>query len=266
MSSTDLPGSFYTFDGMGFMSTLATRGAWSLEHQHGGAPAALLSRALELESKQSPVPMSASRLTVIFHRPVPVERFEIQIEPVRTGRKVRITRAHLKDGKGKIVASAEGLFVRRLRGITPETPTLRDDAKPADCPAWTFPFCDPKVMGYHHAMEMRVLHGVHGKGKMGVWLRPRIPLVPGETMSSLQRVALSGDSSNGISAGVDFKDFTFLNADLTIYLTREARGEWVGVDAETRFGPDGLGVARSTLIDEHGVIGNAAQGLVVERR
>ena len=267
MSNTEtLPASYYVFNGTYFESTIATRGPWSLEHQHGGPPSALLARSLELEAKQSPVPMLCSRFTVLFHRPVPIEHFEIAIEPVRTGRKVRITRAHLKDAKGKIVASAEGLFMRRVPGASPETPHTRTDPAPDSGPDWMFPFCDPAVVGYHQGMHMKVLHGVHGNGKMGVWMRTRIPIVAGETPSPLQRIAIAADSGNGISAGLDFEKYTFLNPDLTVYLTREARGEWIGVDAETRFGPDGLGLASSVLLDARGVIGSGAQGLVVERR
>ena len=58
----------------------------------------------------------------------------------------------------------------------------------------------------------------------------------------------------------------FLNPDLTVLLHRLPVGEWVCLDAVTRLGPDGVGLAESLLFDEQGPIGRSAQTLLVERR
>jgi len=89
-------------------------------------------------------------------------------------------------------------------------------------------------------------------------------VVDGETPSPVQRVVAAADFGNGISAELDFRTALFINPDLTVSLTRPPEGEWVCVDARTRFGAPGLGTAESVLWDVDGRIGRAVQDLLVE--
>jgi hypothetical protein len=43
-------------------------------------------------------------------------------------------------------------------------------------------------------------------------------------------------------------------------------GEWVCLDARTCLGPNGCGLAESTLYDVHGLIGRATQSLAIRAR
>jgi hypothetical protein len=94
----------------------------------------------------------------------------------------------------------------------------------------------------------------------------RVPVIPGEVPSPLQRVVCAADSGNGTSVALDIANYTFLNPDLTVSLARELVGEWVGLDATTRFGADGIGLAESALLDVEGHVGRGLQSLIVERR
>ena len=60
--------------------------------------------------------------------------------------------------------------------------------------------------------------------------------------------------------------FAFANADLTMYLHRLPRGEWVAAESATTVQESGIGLTRTTLHDEHGVIGVAQQGLIFKPR
>lgn len=259
-----LPPAFWLPEGDAFRATVATRGPWSMEHQHGGPPSALLARALELDAQKAPVPLRAARITVAFHRPIAIDLFRVTVEPVREGKKVRVARAHLVDASGRTVATAEALFVRRadigVAATTDASPT-----PPEECAPYEFPFFGAPV-GYHTAMETRLLGGTFGSGKMALWFRMRVPVVPGETPSALERVMCAADSGNGTSVALDLADYTFLNPDVTVLLARELEGEWVALDATTRFGGDGIGLAESALLDRGGLVGRALQPLVVERR
>ena len=104
-----------------------------------------------------------------------------------------------------------------------------------------------------------------GAGDAAAWARPRIPLVPGETLSGLQRAVLIADSGNGISAALDWDRWSFVNVDLAVHLSRAVRGEWVLLDARTRYEPGGTGLATSELHDVDGAIGAGAQTLVISR-
>jgi hypothetical protein len=92
------------------------------------------------------------------------------------------------------------------------------------------------------------------------------PLIEGETPSPYQRVAVAGDSGNGISAALDFARYVFLNCDLTINLFRRPEGEWACLKARSLFGDNGCGLAESALYDERGLIGRATQSLAVRER
>ena len=67
-------------------------------------------------------------------------------------------------------------------------------------------------------------------------------------MSGLQRVALVGDSASGISSVLSWDEWTFLNVDLDVHLSRPVQGEWVLLDARTTLGTHGAALARSTAL------------------
>jgi hypothetical protein len=102
-------------------------------------------------------------------------------------------------------------------------------------------------------------------GPATVWLRRRHPLLPGETPSPLVRVLAAADSGNGVSAALDYRRWLFINADLTVYLTRPLAGEWVALEAATTMA-DGVGLATSVIHDEQGPVGRGLQALFVDRR
>jgi Thioesterase-like superfamily len=96
-------------------------------------------------------------------------------------------------------------------------------------------------------------------------MRMRHPLVPDEPPSPLCRVLAAADSGNGVSAALDYHRWRFINPDLTVYLMRPPTGEWVALEAATTVAA-GVGLADTTLHDERGPIGRAAQALFVDRR
>jgi len=104
------------------------------------------------------------------------------------------------------------------------------------------------------------------RGPCAIWFRLRHPIVAGEAPLPAERVAVAADSGNGISAILDIRKFLFVNTDLTINLLRQARGEWVCIEARTLLGPDSSGLAEARIYDEQGLIGRSTQSLVVRLR
>ena len=43
----------------------------------------------------------------------------------------------------------------------------------------------------------------------------------------MQRLAAAADFPNGIASELDYTEFVFINPDLTLYVEREPRGEWI---------------------------------------
>lgn len=77
---------------------------------------------------------------------------------------------------------------------------------------------------------------------------------------------VAADSGNGISWVLPFDTHLFVNTELTVHLVRMPEGERVCLDARTRIGAEGIGLAESVLWDERGWIGRGAQSLLITRR
>jgi hypothetical protein len=116
-------------------------------------------------------------------------------------------------------------------------------------------------------MEWRALRGSFEEpGAATIWARQQVDLVAGEAPSPLQRLLTVADSGNGVSNRLDPREWWFINTELTVHLHREPDGEWIGLDAATVIGPNGIGTALSTLHDVHGPVGGGSQALLVRPR
>jgi hypothetical protein len=116
-------------------------------------------------------------------------------------------------------------------------------------------------------MSLRAARGRFGSpGPGAIWYRVDRPIVEGAPVSQAMRTMAAADFCNGTSPVLDFREWTFLNADLTVNFSREPSGDWILVDAESWIGPDGAGLAMARLADERGYFGRAIQTLVIERR
>jgi hypothetical protein len=116
-------------------------------------------------------------------------------------------------------------------------------------------------------IEMRVAKGgFRIPGPAAVWYRATRPIVADGAISPLMRAVIAADFCNGTSSVFDMKDWTFINADLTVSLGREPVGEWILLDAETWVGPDSVGIAAARLADTKGYFGRAVQSVIFEKR
>jgi hypothetical protein len=247
---------FFEPDGDGFVATPLTRGPWDKNAQHGGPPAALLARAIE---QQLPPELRLTRLSLDLLRPVPIGPVQPRAT-VRLGSRV---------ARAQVVLEADGVEV--ITGvahrtgdldIAPETPGAPLPPPEDGTPGGFFPL--PWDEGYHTAMSWTFVKGGWDQlGAAQVWLRQEVPLVAGEDPSPAQRTLVVADAGNGVSAAVDFGRFSFVNADLTVYLHRQPSSEWIGMDARTTVHPTGVGLATTTLHDLDGPVGTGNQSLVV---
>jgi acyl-Coa thioesterase superfamily protein/acyl-CoA thioesterase superfamily protein len=266
---TDTRHAFFVSDGDRFVATEHTRGPWSVEHQHGGPPSALLARAVERAVADDPA-FQIARLSVELMAPVPIATFQVTSNVLRAGRKVRRIEATLSSD-GRLLARATGLAVRADPVVLSSAPAQDPHETPAPPEAgkpWGFPvfLSEHARIGYGTAVDARCVRGGYGENPTSVWIRSRVALVAGEPPSALQRVMIAADSGNGVAVVLDPERFTFVNADLTVYLHRPLEGQWVCLEAVTAPEPTGIGVTRSRLFDRRGSIGYALQALVVEAR
>lgn len=252
----------YERDGEAYVGTVLSRGPWDPNAQHGGAPAALLARELERESGE----LGLVRLTYEFLRPVPLDPLTIATRVVRPGRRVQLTEATLEAG-GKAVCRALGLAVARPEGSAPRVEPAGEPLPPPYGvePSGSPPGARPMFGG--DGVELRFVKSAWEEpGPAAAWIRLKVPLLAGEEPTPIQRAAAAADFGNGVSAALDWHSNVFINPDLTVYLARPPRGEWVGLDSRTAVETDGVGLAESVLHDADGVIGYAAQALLVGPR
>lgn len=259
----------FRLDGDVVHPTALARGPWSKEAQHGGAPAALLARAVERFDGGEQ--MVVVRVTVELMRPVPIAPLRVATRLARPGKKVQLVEASLIVVEtGLEVARAIGLRLRHDDVPLPEG-TMPTGTPPA--PAAGFqsrpPWADQVAYEAFHsgAIEMRFVRGSFTEpGPATAWIRLHVPLVAGEATSALSRVAAAADFGNGISWLLSRVDgYRFINPDLTIYLHRHPVGEWIALESTTLPDPHGVGLAESRLYDERGPIGRSVQSLLIER-
>jgi hypothetical protein len=253
-------GAFFAQESGRFVPSEATRGPWDPDAQHAGPPSALLGRAIErCEPRDG---MRVGRVTFEILRPVPLEPLTVEARVVRPGRSVELLEGSLSGPDGELMRARAW----RLQAGDVELDGPADPAPPgpAEGAAGDF-FPTGQPVGYHTAMEYSFVKGAFLEpGPATVWMRMRMPLIAGEQPTPLQRVLIAADSGNGVSAALDWREYLFINTDLSVHLLRPPAGEWVCLDAITHV--DGLGLSDTALWDERGRIGRAAQTLLVRRR
>lgn len=238
-------------------------GPWDPRMQHGAAPSSLVVWAAERIA--TPSDMRIARVTVDLMRPVPLAPLTVETEVLREGRKIQLCAVRLR-AEGVLVVAATVLKVRRLALPLPddlpeEKVTLPGPDQAPEDPA---KFSNsPFVTG----MSLRTARGKFGvPGPGAIWYRVDRPLVEGSHVSQAMRAVAAADFANGTSAALDFRHWTFLNADLTVSMAREPVGDWILLDGESWIGPDGAGLAMMRLADTRGYFGRAVQSLVIEKR
>jgi hypothetical protein len=283
--------SIFERDGELFLPTGHARGPWSTESLHGGAPAALFAGAFE--RMEPGAELRIARIGVEYLRPLTFAPLELSTGIARPGRRVQELTGELRSA-GEVICRASALRVQSVpEGLpSPAEESPRGDGDgdgdggegappippippwpPAKLPGPSA--ARPAKFALNRtdeesfaatAMEMRWFGDPWSLGPGRVWMRMRLPLLAGEALTPLMRAAAVADFANGASAALPFDRYLFINADLTIHLARQPRGEWIALDARTVLEPGGSGLSDSVLHDEHGPFARAFQTLVVQLR
>ena len=257
-----MPDPVFHLDGDVLVPTELARGPWDPNGQHGGPVAAALVRAIEGCEPEDDI--FVMRMVVDLLRPVPLTPLRTEATLTRGGKRVQLVDAALLDGD-ELVARASAWRRRGTELGTPGSVHAVAMAAGPDAGVLWRPRMDG--VGFWRAVEWRFVSGeFEGIGPSGGWCRLTAPLFDAEEPTPLQRTVVAADFGNGISAELDFFRYLFINVDLAVHLHRLPHGEWIGVDAASSVGPDGAGVARTTLHDVTGPIGGGVQQLYVDRR
>ncbi|MEQ8347673.1 MAG: thioesterase family protein [Sneathiellaceae bacterium] len=238
-------------------------GPWNPEMQHGGPPAAMMAWAAE--RLPAAAPMRVARLNIDLLRPVPLKPLKLASTVVREGRKIQVS-LHSLSHDGKEVVRATALKIRSDDSLgeieTGAPPDLPPPEAGTDVSA-----AIRTSSGFGSGVSMREVRGrFREPGPAAIWYRLDRPILAGQETSALMRAAATADFSNATSALLDFRQWTFINADVSLHLARPPRGEWILLDGESWYGPDGAGLAMTRMADRDGYFGRSVQSLVLERR
>ena len=250
-----------------FAATDLVRSTWSAAIQHAAPVSALLVRALERCAHRDDTRLS--RVVLDLLGPVPAEGdFWVRANVEREGKQIELVSAEMlglgPDGQPRPVAKASGWRFHQTDThdvVRAGQPPLRAVSEGNDRNlSKNF---DPN---YVHSLEWRWLTDPLNDGPGESWIRPMVDLVKGETMTPLERLFAVADDANGVGTKIDITKWTFLNTDLAVHVFRIPDGEWIGIRAETNYGPDGVGTTVGTLFDEQGAVGSIQQSVLVRRR
>ncbi len=242
------------------VATMLTQGPWDPNAQYGGAPAALLTWAVE--RVPTLVPMRIARITVDMHRRVPLGPLEVDAEIVREGKRLQVVVATVRDPDGVEVARATALRFRL--GSGPDAPT-DPRLPPIETPPWGEERTNQRrptgLNGFIDATEMREAGGPDASS---TWYRATTPVIAGEETSPTVRLAWASDFTANSGNYLDLARWSAINADLTITLARAPLGEWTGVATRAWYSLDGIGHARADLFDRDGFVGTCTASLLVD--
>lgn len=249
-------------DGAAFEPTEWAVGPWSKDLLQGSAFGALLVRALD----QAAAPgMTLARLSFDLWRPVTRERLVVAVSVLREGRRARTVEASLIQAD-KSVARCTAVYLKADAALAP-APVDRTPPRLGPGDGRSIPDVARRWSPFFTGVDTRVVEGDLLKpGPAACWFNLERPLVCGESNSPLIHTVSAADLCSGISAVVNLREVTFVNADLTIVFWRQPRAPWILLTAETRVGDQGTGVARGTLSDADGTFGACEQTLIFERR
>lgn len=180
-------------------------------------------------------------------------------EVSRPGRTVELLEATLSE-RGRAVVRAHAW--RLLRSDTTSLAAVAAAPMPGPDQGALWDGSQTWAGGFIRSLEIRVLPGWRpGNGR--VWVRPTVPILDSVATADLPRFLGLVDTMNGVAVRADPETVAFPNTDLTIHLFRHPHGDWLGLDVEVTFGPDGVGMTSAVLHDETGPFGRALQILTV---
>ncbi|MBF6357132.1 thioesterase family protein [Nocardia higoensis] len=242
---------FFTRQGEDFLPTELSVSWWSPNQLSGVPVCGLLGLALEQHCPQGFLP---ARMTVDLYQPVFAAPTRVRTEVVRQGSRIVVADAWIvQDGQDRVRATA--VFLRRSEQppgtvwspapdlpVPPEGCLSPDGARPLfKCGAadWTGDFAVAQ-----NAERKASWHSMPS-------------LVAGTQMTPFQRAAITADTANQVchwgSAGAGY-----INADVTLTLSRLPVGYEIGMRADNTFADAGISVGTAVMYDRSGPLGTCA--------
>jgi hypothetical protein len=252
---------FFKRRGETYQPTLSSRGPWSETSLHARVVAGLLAR--EIERLHGEDAFTPARLTVDLYRLPDLSPATVTTSVVREGRRIKVIDAVFVSGEVGVARATCQLLRRTANPVETvwsppkwDAPAPDEIAPPAD------------VRGDMGGMwRTRPIVGAFGSpgGQRRLWMSEVRDLVEGEALTPFVRAALVADFASPFANSGD-RGLAWINSDITLYLHRAPKGEWIGVEVVNRHATDGVSIAECWLHDEDGPIGSSSVAALVQRQ
>jgi hypothetical protein len=243
---------FFRKEGDSYIATPMSRGPWSPTMLHGRVIAALL--AFQIEQDHGHADLLPARLTVDMYRPPDFSPITIATKIVRDGYRIKVIDAEFLSA-GKSMGRATCQFLRRTEN-SPGNIWMP--------PTWNVP--PPEACGPDQKFDdqsepiwrIRNITGAWGQcGQRRVWMSEMRELVEGFPLTPFTRIGLVSDFASPC-ANVGDAPLGYINTDVTVYLHRLPRGEWIGMESINHRATDGVAIGECFVYDTDGPIGSAS--------
>jgi len=237
--------SYFQSVGSGVLPLPHAHAPWAADMLHGRLLGGLAARALE--AQHGAIGWRAARLTVDLFRPAAMALVEIEVRPIRAGRRIKVSDALMRCD-GHDVGRATAVFLAESEEPPGRIWRPRHEPWPEPDSIKTSEPGSPDHAGWW----FRVVRGGFGTGdQTRVWTRETTRLVDDEPVSPLVRTALSGDIACPLANSSDH-GLHYINADYTMLIGRYPVGEWVGLEVAQQIDALGISMGSATLVDRTG--------------
>ncbi len=240
-------GFFFRRDGDSFVPEAISRGPWG-DTLHGRLLGGLTAREVEAFRADDPA-LACARLTIDLFRTARLTPLQVETRLARRGGRIAVLDVIIEQN-GEAIGQGRAVLLRR--GEQPEGPFRSTPKWGAEGPAGdgkstnrSAPFAPP-----WESWSAKGTDSIQD----GLWIRDLHDLVEGEPLTPLVRSAMAADLVNPVSNSTP-GGLSFINADYTIYLGREPRGERIGIQPYGQVSDDGVAVGQCIAHDVAGPFG-----------
>jgi hypothetical protein len=243
---------FFRKQGNAYHATPISRGPWSPTMLHGRVIAGLL--AFQIEQDHGHDDFIPARLTVDMYRPPDFSPVTITTTLVRDGQRIKVVDADFISN-GKSMGRASCQLLRKTQN-SPGNVWMP--------PTWQVP--TPEQIGKDERFgdnteptwRIRNINGGWGMCvQRRVWMSDMRELVEGFPLTPFTRIGLISDFASPC-ANIGDAALGYINTDVTVYLHRLPKGEWIGMETINHRATDGVAVGECFIYDLEGPIGSAS--------
>jgi hypothetical protein len=241
-----------------FTATPISRGPWNPAMLHGRVIAGLL--AFEIEQQHGDAAMTPTRFTVDMYRAPDFSPITIKTTVARAGHRIKVIDAEFI-ANGSSMARASCMFLRR---------TTSPPGNVWSPPSWNVPHPEELASqnkfpdGTGPSWHIRNITGAFGTcAQRRVWMSEMRELVEGFPLTPFSRIGLISDFASPC-ANIGDTALRYINTDVTVYLHRLPRGEWIGMETINHQATDGVAIGECFVYDIDGPIGSASVGALAQ--